>query len=125
MDILCEPEFRALGWDVRVTTEDGSHGVQGLVTQPLLAAIHRRQADGGNCKLFACGPNPMLKAVGKIAAEFAVPAELSVDEHMCCGVGVCLTCVIPVQTAAGWEYQRTCTEGPVFDARTVLWEVPQ
>jgi hypothetical protein len=60
----------------------------------------------------------MLKAVGKIAEEFKVPAELSMDEHMCCGVGVCLTCVIPVKTGDGWEYQRTCTEGPVFDSQT-------
>ena len=59
----------------------------------------------------------MLKAVGKIAEDFNVPAELSMDEHMCCGVGVCLTCVIPVKTGDGWEYQRTCTEGPVFDSR--------
>ena len=61
------------------------------------------------------------KAVGKIAEEFNLPAELSMDEHMCCGVGVCLTCVIPVKTADGWEYQRTCTEGPVFDARKIAW----
>jgi len=73
-------------------------------------------------KLFACGPTGMLKAVGKLAQEFDVPAELSMDEHMCCGVGVCLTCVIPVKTADGWEYQRTCTEGPVFDARDIVWE---
>jgi dihydroorotate dehydrogenase electron transfer subunit len=66
----------------------------------------------------------MLKAVGKIAEDFNVPAELSMDEHMCCGVGVCLTCVIPVKTSDGWEYQRTCTEGPVFDARKILWEMP-
>ena len=65
----------------------------------------------------------MLKAVGKIADEFKVPAELSMDEHMCCGVGVCLTCVIPVKTGDGWEYQRTCTEGPVFDSRQIVWEV--
>jgi dihydroorotate dehydrogenase electron transfer subunit len=118
-DILCEPEFRALGWDVRPTTEDGSHGEKGLVTQPLIAEL-RRGVDGR--KLFACGPTPMLRAVGKLAEEFQVPAELSMDEHMCCGVGVCLTCVIPVKTGAGWAYQRTCTEGPVFDARRVMWE---
>lgn len=120
MDILCENEFRALGWDVRVTTEDGSHGEKGLVTQPLLAEL-KRHATGR--KLFACGPTPMLKAVGKITEEFNVPAELSMDEHMCCGVGVCLTCVIPVKVGDGWEYQRTCTEGPVFDSRSVIWEV--
>lgn len=120
VDILCEAEFRALGWEVRVTTEDGSHGEKGIVTQPLEAEL-RRSAAGR--KLFACGPTPMLKAVGRLAEKFQVPAELSLDEHMCCGVGVCLTCVIPVKTADGWEYQRACTEGPVFDARRVVWEV--
>ncbi|MBI5385117.1 MAG: dihydroorotate dehydrogenase electron transfer subunit [Verrucomicrobia bacterium] len=120
VDILCEDEFRALGWDVRVTTEDGSRGEKGLVIHPLITEL-RRSTVGR--KLFACGPNPMLKAVGTIAEEFNVPAELSMDEHMCCGVGVCLTCVIPVKAADGWEYQRTCTEGPVFDARQIAWEV--
>ncbi len=120
VDILCAEEFCALGWEVRVATEDGSLGEKGFVTGPLLAEL-KRGTPGR--KLFACGPTPMLKAVAGLAAEFNVPAELSMDEHMCCGVGVCLTCVIPVKTADGWEYQRTCTEGPVFDARQVLWEV--
>lgn len=120
VDILCEDEFRALGWDVRVTTEDGSLGERGLVTQPLVAELRRSTT---NRKMYACGPTPMLKAVGRIADEFDVPAELSMDEHMCCGVGVCLTCVIPIKTANGWEYQRTCTEGPVFDSREVVWQV--
>lgn len=118
-DILCEEEFRALGWEVRVTTEDGSHGEQGLVTQPLRAEL-RRSAAG--CKLFACGPTPMLRAVAQIAEEFRVPAEVSLDPHMCCGLGVCLTCVVPVQTAEGWDYQRACTEGPVFEARQIAWD---
>lgn len=125
VDILCEKEFQALGWEVRATTEDGSHGEKGLVTQPLLAELRNPKSQIRDPKLFACGPNPMLKAVGKIAEEFNVPAELSVDEHMCCGVGVCLTCVIPVKSDSGWEYQRTCTEGPVFDSKRVLWEVPK
>ena len=120
VDILCEEEFRALGWEVRATTEDGSHGEKGLVTQPLIAELKRTTAGR---KLFACGPTPMLKAVGRLAEEFNVPAELSMDEHMCCGVGVCLTCVIPVKAGDAWEYQRTCTEGPVFDSREVVWEV--
>ena len=119
VDILCEEEFRALGWEVRVTTEDGSHGEKGLVTHALQAELGRR-APGR--KLFACGPTPMLKAVGQLAAEFNLPAELSLDEHMACGIGVCLACVIPIKTGDGWEYQRTCTEGPVFDSRQVAWE---
>ena len=119
VDILCEEEFRALGWDVRVATEDGSRGQKGFVTQPLLTDLERRTAGR---KLFACGPTAMLKTVGQLAAQFDLPAELSLDEHMCCGIGVCLTCVVPVKTATGWEYQRTCTEGPVFDSRQVAWE---
>ena len=131
VDILCEKEFLALGWDVRVTTEDGSHGEKGIVTKPVFIELGRKEP---NRKVFACGPTPMLKAVGGIAIKFEVPAELSMDEHMCCGVGVCLTCVIPIKTGdglrlakahqreGGWEYQRTCTEGPVFDAREIVWE---
>jgi dihydroorotate dehydrogenase electron transfer subunit len=119
VDILCEEEFKALGWEVRVTTQDGSHGEKGLVTHALQAELSR-QAPGR--KLFACGPTPMLKAVGQIAAQSNLPAELSLDEHMCCGIGVCLTCVVPIKTGDGWEYQRSCTEGPVFDARQVAWE---
>jgi len=119
VDILCEREFAAIGWEVRATTEDGSHGVKGLVTQPLLAELQRKAP---RQKLYACGPTPMLKAVGKLAAEFQVPAELSMDEHMCCGVGTCLACVIRVQAGDGWEYQRTCTEGPVYDSRQIVWD---
>jgi dihydroorotate dehydrogenase electron transfer subunit len=122
VDILCEKDFAAIGWEVRVATEDGSHGEKGLVTQPLLAEIRNSKFDIRNCKLFACGPTPMLKAVGKLAEEFNVPAELSMDEHMCCGVGTCLTCVIKVKSGDSWEYQRTCTEGPVYDSRQIVWE---
>ncbi len=122
VDILCEREFRDLGWDVRVTTEDGSLGEKGLVTQPLLAEIRNPKFEIRNYRLFACGPTGLLRVIAKIAGESNLPAELSMDEHMCCGVGVCLTCVIPVRSGQGWEYQRTCTEGPVFDARQIEWE---
>ena len=119
VDILCEEEFHALGWEVRVTTEDGSHGETGLVTQALLTEL-KRPITGR--KLFGCGPTSMLKAVGRLAAEFGLPAELSLDEHMGCGIGVCLTCVVPIKAGDSWEYQRTCTDGPVFDSRQVAWE---
>ncbi|MGC8989452.1 MAG: dihydroorotate dehydrogenase electron transfer subunit, partial [Verrucomicrobiia bacterium] len=104
---------------VRLATEDGSCGERGLVTQPLRTELERK-AEGR--KLFACGPTPMLEAVARLAEEFGVAAEVSLDQHLCCGVGACLTCVVPVKTSDGWEYQRACTEGPVFDARNILWE---
>ena len=118
-DILCDEEFRALGWEVRVTTEDGSRGDKGLVIQPLRAELERGTSGK---KVFACGPKPMLKSVAQITSAFNVPAEISMDEHMCCGVGVCLTCVIPIRTAEGWVYHRTCTEGPVFNAQQIIWD---
>jgi dihydroorotate dehydrogenase electron transfer subunit len=122
VDILCEKDFAEIGWEVRVATEDGSHGEKGLVTQPLLAEIRNSKFEIRNFKVFACGPTPMLKAVGQIAEDFNLPAELSMDEHMCCGVGTCLTCVIKVKSGESREYQRTCTEGPVFDSREIVWE---
>ena len=122
VDILCEAEFRALGWEVRVTTEDASHGELGLVTQALLTELKRRTPGR---KLFACGPSPMLKAVGRLAAEFDRQAELSLDEHMGCGIGVCLACVVPIKAGDSWEYRRTCTEGPVFDSQQVAWEAAE
>ena len=120
VDILCEKDFTAIGWEVRVATEDGSHGEKGLVTHPLMAEL---KCNASGKKLYACGPTPMLKVIGKIAEDFNLPAELSMDDHMCCGVGTCLTCVIPVKAGDSWEYQRTCTEGPVFDSRQIVWEV--
>jgi len=120
VDILCEKDFTAIGWEVRVATEDGSHGEKGFVTQPLIAELQKKVP---HRKVFACGPTPMLKAVGKLAEEFHLPAELSMDEHMCCGVGTCLACVIKVKAGDSWEYQRTCTEGPVFDSHKILWEI--
>lgn len=119
-DIICEAEFRALGWEVYVTTEDGSYGQKGVVTELVLSEL---ESCGSNLKLFACGPMPMLAAVARLAERYNLPAEVSAERHMCCGVGACLTCVIPVKTSTGWEYQRVCTEGPVFDARQIMWEM--
>jgi len=139
VDILCEKDFAAIGWEVRVATEDGSHGEKGFVTVPLLAELRSSRGNEAQTtkpeinqslltsaatrklKLFACGPTPMLKAIGKLAEDFNLPCELSMDEHMCCGVGTCLACVIKVKAGDAWEYQRTCTEGPVYDSRQIVW----
>ena len=67
----------------------------------------------------------MLAAVARVAATRRLPCEVSVDRPMCCGVGACLTCVVRVADPAapgGWAWARTCTEGPVYDAATVLWD---
>ena len=128
-DILCVDEFKALGWDVRVATDDGSLGTKGLVTAALDPWLEeqrsevRGQGSGlQGIEVFACGPNPMLKAVGDRALDKGFTAWLSMDRNMACGVGACLTCVIKRKTESGWEWARCCKDGPVFNAEEILWD---
>ncbi|MGI8667252.1 MAG: dihydroorotate dehydrogenase electron transfer subunit [Jatrophihabitans sp.] len=103
---------------VTVTTDDGSAGQRGRVTDPLPSAIERLGAQ----LVYACGPMPMLRAVGEVAAAHAVPAQVAVEESMACGIGVCMTCVLPVRGDDGVSRMvRSCVEGPVFEAGRVRW----
>jgi dihydroorotate dehydrogenase electron transfer subunit len=102
------------------TTEDGSLGRRGRVTEAVQACL---DAERGPFALFACGPDPMLHAVAGLAARAGLPAQVSLDPFMGCGMGTCLACVVRVQAPdeAQSRYRCACTEGPVFDAATVLW----
>jgi dihydroorotate dehydrogenase electron transfer subunit len=102
---------------VAVTTEDGSLGTEGLVTDVLGETLNATGAQ----RIAACGPMPMLEAVAARAKELGVPCEIAVEEFMACGIGVCWTCVIPVNGRADTRFLRSCTEGPVFDGATVAW----
>ncbi len=114
--LLCEEELRTAGVDARPTTEDGSHGAQGRVTDvlgPLLA-----EHAGCPVTVYCCGPTPMMQAVGAVCREASVPCQLSVEVRMPCGVGVCMACVIDV---ADGRRVRCCTDGPVFEAGELVW----
>lgn len=119
-DILCTAEFRTLGWDVRVATEDGSVGTTGRVTVALDA-----WAVGGSPRppvFYACGPDGMLRAIGERAVARGWKAWLSLDKHMGCGVGACLACVQKIRLPSGDAvWARVCREGPVFNANEILW----
>ena len=71
-------------------------------------------------EIFACGPHPMLQAVARLAREFDLPCQISLEEFMACAVGGCAGCTVPVETAAGPAMKRVCVDGPVFDAREVF-----
>ncbi len=104
---------------VTVTTDDGSAGARGLVTDELPALLAAAPA----ATVFACGPMAMLRRVGEIAAAYAVPCQVAVEESMACGIGVCMTCVLPVVGDDGRSrLVRSCVEGPVFDAARVRWD---
>ena len=87
-------ELEARGMQVTLSTDDGSRGEKGRVTVPLLAAVGRHE---GRARLYACGPEAMMHAVAKIAAERDIPCEVSLDPWMGCGVGTCLGCVVKIQ----------------------------
>jgi len=102
---------------VEVTTDDGSAGTKGLVTLPLARILSERR----KLHLYACGPNPMLKAVARLAVEAGVPCDLSLEAPMACGFGVCLGCVVPVKEGNETRFERVCVEGPVMPASRMAW----
>ncbi|NLL84183.1 MAG: dihydroorotate dehydrogenase electron transfer subunit [Lentisphaerae bacterium] len=119
-DLLCLDDFEELGWDVMVTTQDGSQGAQGVVTDLLdgWLAKHKDVVP----EVFACGPSGMLQAVGERALGAGIKAWLSLDRRMICGVGACLACVQQLRRPDGSEWTgRVCHDGPVFEAREVIW----
>lgn len=103
---------------VTVTTEDGSAGIQGRVTDVLEELIERQKID----LIYSCGPMAMLKAVDEIARRWQISHLISVEEAMACGIGICMTCVLPIRDSAGKiKMTRTCIEGPVIDSERVVW----
>lgn len=116
-DVLCITEFEALGVAVVPTTDDGSAGDQCLVTHPMEAAIAEAPPDA----IFACGPMPMLSCVAGIGTRHGIPAEVSVETLMACGVGACLGCAMKARDADR-DYLHACTQGPVFDAAELAFD---
>ena len=105
-----------------LTTEDGTRGVRGRVTAPLESALASRPADQP-VTLYACGPEPMLKAVADLAARFGRPSQLSTERIMGCGLGGCYSCVVKVRDESGAvHFVRSCLNGPVFDGHALVWE---
>ena len=113
-------DFRSCGIDLRVSSDDGSVGHHGLVTDLLEQVLE--EDPGSACRIACCGPEPMMEAVAKVALARSVPCEVSLETPMACGIGICFSCVVKVRQAEGdWDYKRTCVEGPVFDAEKIVW----
>lgn len=116
-------DAKRIATSVAFTTEDGSYGETGRVSDVLPGLIDRVRAD----VVYACGPMAMLEAVHRIAAETyggaGIPTQLAVEESMACGVGVCMTCVLPVVGADGLtRMARSCVDGPVFAGDRIRWD---
>jgi dihydroorotate dehydrogenase electron transfer subunit len=102
-----------------ITTEDGSLGARGVVTDMMGQIIHEARTD----VIYACGPMAMLRQVTSLARRYDIPVQVAVEELMACGVGVCMTCVLPVTGSDGiTRMVRACTDGPVFRGEQVRWD---
>ena len=116
-DIVAVEQFRLLGVETLIATDDGSIGVKGYVTELL-----QRQLDG-DVAVYACGPTPMLQAVHNICDAEDVPLQVSLEALMACGVGACLGCVVPGHDHSenNPHFLCTCKQGPVFAADKLAW----
>lgn len=115
--ITLEEEFKAVSDRLTITTDDGSYGIQGFSINELKKDIENEKID----KIFACGPLPMLKAVKALASQKEIPCQISLEEKMACGLGVCLGCAVKTarSTNDAPEYWHVCKAGPVFNAQDV------
>jgi len=110
-------DFDRAGADVRLSTDDGSAGHHGPVTDLVRPVIGQSPL---RCRIVCCGPEPMMQATARIARELRLPCQVSLETPMACGIGICFSCVARVRDGSGrWDYRRTCLEGPVFDAEDV------
>ena len=111
-------DAKRIASSVAVTTEDGSVGERGWVSDVLPAVLTRADTD----VVYACGPMAMLRAVHEIATEHGAVSQCAVEESMACGIGVCMTCVLPVVGDDGLTRMvRSCAEGPVFAGDRIRW----
>jgi dihydroorotate dehydrogenase electron transfer subunit len=113
-------DFKAARVRVEVATDDGSAGHRGFVTDLARRAFERGERPA---LAVACGPPPMLRAAAALMAQHDVPCLVSLENHMACGFGVCFSCVTPIRQADGSsDLRRVCVEGPIFDARDVVFD---
>ena len=112
-------DFDAAGIAVELATDDGSAGHHGFVTDLLARRFERGERPG---RVVGCGPPAMLAALAKLTARYGISCDVSLENHMACGFGVCFSCVAPIRQADGsTDLRRVCVEGPIFAADAVAW----
>lgn len=137
--LVLEEEFTTLNGKVMLSTDDGTYGYHGLITEMLKADLGEGKISS-HCAIYASGPEPMLKALVPICKQYGLPAQVSVERHMMCGMGACLACVCKIdpnriskrrdlesshiQFIPGSEfgYALVCKDGPVFDIQEVIFD---
>lgn len=121
---LCVREFARYGVEASVSTDDGSLGFPGRVTEALWLWLDQGRAQAGKTVVYTCGPELMMRAVAQGCISRGVACQVAMERKMACGMGTCQSCVCKTrsQDEAGWQYKLVCTDGPVFDAHQLIWE---
>jgi len=101
-----------------LTTDDGTAGIHGQITESIPRLIREFRTE----VIYSCGPMAMLESINKIATDFDIVHQCSVEESMACGIGVCMTCVVPMKIDDEVKMVRTCIDGPVMDGSSIIWD---
>jgi len=115
--VLCEEELKALGAETVVSTDDGTYGIKGMVTEVLLDVIGSKLSPINSC-IYACGPRPMVKELGSISAQYKISCQVSLEEWMACGTGACNGCIVKMKSG----YKKVCSDGPIFNVGELVWQ---
>ncbi|MFA4906380.1 MAG: dihydroorotate dehydrogenase electron transfer subunit [Candidatus Margulisiibacteriota bacterium] len=117
--VIGEDDFRQMGCQVIVATEDGSVGSKGLITDLLIHFIDTQLSalDAPRSTIYSCGPHAMLKVIAEIAQQKKIEAQVSLEAWMACGLGACKGCAIETNNG----YKMVCEDGPVFDCKEIIW----
>jgi len=116
-DIPLKEKFEQEGFDLSCSTDDGSFGFKGFISEYLKAELEKFTPS----RIFSCGPEEMMKKIARIAAKKNIPAEFSLESVMGCGFGVCWGCVKRIKKNGEEGWVKICEEGPVFSSEEIIW----
>jgi len=121
---LCAAEFAAHGIETAIATDDGSLGWRGFVPAALEQWLGAQPRAAEELVVYACGPEAMMRWVGSLCVRRGVQCQLALERHMGCGMGTCQSCVFKMRAdnEQGWAWRLVCADGPVFDARDIVWD---
>ncbi|MCK4601667.1 MAG: hypothetical protein KAU28_04335, partial [Phycisphaerae bacterium] len=121
---MCVRDFAAHNVASVVATDDGSLGFAGMVSEAFSRWLDERNIPPAELVAYSCGPEAMMRTVGELCISRGIECQLAMERHMACGMGTCQSCVVKVRdnSECGWSFKLCCTDGPVFDARDILWK---
>jgi dihydroorotate dehydrogenase electron transfer subunit len=121
---LCAMEFAAHGVATAIATDDGSVGWKGFAPEAFARWLDAQDNPAASLVVYSCGPEAMMRAVGRMCSERDIECQLALERHMACGMGTCQSCVFKMRAdnELGWVYKLVCTDGPVFSAADIVWD---